>query len=77
MKIHPREKLVEEAEHKIRGVVFDATKDLTLFERVQVVARVLNGELLSTCKYQIRYERHGNTDTPGGAAPVEEDKEQR
>lgn len=68
MKIHPRERLVTEAEQKIRAVALDAIKGLTVAEGLSAVTRALSGEILSVLKYEIRHERHGNTETPGGLA---------
>lgn len=65
-KIHPREKIVREAEAGIRLAVEKHTKDLTLFERMKVITQVLSNEIGGDCKYQIRYERHGDYETPGG-----------
>jgi len=65
-KIHHREKLVTEAENKIRTTVAETTRELTIWEALQVVTNVLSGDILGTCKYRIREERHGHTNTPGG-----------
>ena len=59
-KLHPRERIVAEAKVGIAREVFK--HELTYGERLAILS-----ELLSTAaKYQIRLERHGNTDTPGG-----------
>jgi hypothetical protein len=70
MKLHEREKLVRAAEIDLRQALLELGKkhDLTSFEYIQVVQRVLGGEILSTCKYGIRIERHGDPETPGGLA---------
>lgn len=69
MKIHPREKLVSEAERKLDEVLLEIRKsDLTEYEFLQVVIGTTSEFLLRMTKYQIRYERHGNTDKPGGIA---------
>lgn len=69
MKIHPGERLVIEAENKIRLAITDATMELTVAETVSVIARVLSDKISGIMKYQIRMERHNNTTTPGGEAP--------
>jgi len=67
-KLHEREALVRAAERVLRGALIEiATKhELTQMEYIQLCQNVLGGEILTTCKYAIRMERHGNTDTPGG-----------
>jgi hypothetical protein len=66
--MHPREKLVREAESKLRGHVLDILDDsgLTEGESLRVLAAVFGGYLASVAKYAIRVERHGDTETPGG-----------
>jgi len=66
MEVHPREKLVQEAEHKISSAILDAVEHLTQLEQLQVVNKVASEYIASLAKYGIRYERHGNGDTPGG-----------
>ena len=68
MQIHPRERIVSAAEFKIRTAVLEATRELTSLERLSVVTQVLSDITSTICKYQIRQERHGNTDEPGGIA---------
>jgi hypothetical protein len=68
--LHEREKLVRDAEHDLRKALLDldGKYDLTQFEYIQLLQGVLGGEIQTICKYGIRQERHGNTDTPGGLA---------
>lgn len=68
-RIHHREKLVREAESRLRGAIVDAgihKLDLSEAEYLQVVSTVLHEQLSTTLKYAIRRERHGDTDKPGG-----------
>ena len=67
--IHPRERLVDEAEQQLRMSLISLHKlGLTTGEFLQVVSNVLGGEVRSIARYAIRVERHGNTETPGGWA---------
>lgn len=66
-KLHPRELVIRSAEHVLREALIEVGKlDLTQLEYIQLMQNVLGGEILTVCKYGIRFERHGNTDTPGG-----------
>lgn len=67
-KVHPRERITKEAAQKLRLAIAEVTRELTTWETTQVVALVFGEELSGIAKYQIRYERHGNYDTPGGFA---------
>lgn len=69
MRIHHREALVKEAGRKIREAVLEATTGLTIAESIQVITHALSSEVLGIVKYEIRQERHGNTETPGGLEP--------
>ena len=73
-RIHPRERLVKEAEMKIKTAIVEAVKDLTQAESISVVAHVLGDEICGVMKYEIRHERHGNHDTPGGWASDDDDQ---
>lgn len=67
--LHPREKLIREAERDLRKFLIgwvDKFEGLTAFESIQVLQNTLGDEILSICKYGIRIERHGDTETPGG-----------
>lgn len=63
MRIHERERVVQEAHAKVSTIMADLTPGEQL--------RVLSGELGMVAKYMIRVERHGDTGTPGGIAPDE------
>lgn len=65
MKIHSRSTMVEDAEQKIRTAMHEATSELTLTERLQVVHRVASDYIAGILKYSIRQERHGDTEKPG------------
>ncbi len=67
-KLHEREILIRQAEIKLREALTKLTDefDLTPFEYIQLVQNILGGEILQTCKYQIRVERHGDANKPGG-----------
>jgi len=67
-KIHPRERLCMKAESRLRMAILklDEEFELTRLEHLQVLQTVLGDVILNACKYGIRQERHGNTDTPGG-----------
>ena len=68
-RIHPREKIVDEAEQKLRAVVFELIQsELTQGEFLKVLGNVMDGEIRSIAKYAIRRERHGDEDKPGGIA---------
>jgi len=68
-RIHPREQLVKDAEMKIKTAIVEACKGLTTAESLQVVNHACHEEIGGILKYEIRMERHGNTNTPGGWAP--------
>jgi hypothetical protein len=59
---------VTEAENELRRVLMDIeTKyELTEAELIRVVNGVCSETIGRIVKYHIRYERHGNTDKPGG-----------
>jgi hypothetical protein len=67
--IHPREKNVKKAEQLLLDAIAAMNDlELTTVERLKVVNEVLCGEVSGILKCEIRYERHGNTDKPGGWA---------
>lgn len=68
--IHPREKKTRDAENDLRTALAEIARkyELTRFEEISVVNRVLSDTIGTICKYAIRQERHGNTDKPGGWA---------
>lgn len=67
MRIHPREKIVTEAEHLLEDTVLKVLRmDLTSAEYVSVLSHVLNTAIQRHTKFAIRLERHGTTDKEGG-----------
>jgi hypothetical protein len=76
IRVHPRERIVSEARIELQEVVLDWQKKhstetddpLTLMEALSVINDVLSSTLGHAFKYEIRYERHGNYDKPGGEA---------
>ena len=70
VKIHKREEIVRKAESDLRGKMLDWMEawnsELTAGEELRVVGGVLGGHLTTMAKYQIREERHGDGETPGG-----------
>lgn len=68
MKLHQRETLVREVKNKLSRAFLDTFRDveLTNAEELKIVNEVSSDWIGSILKYQIRDERHGNTDTPGG-----------
>lgn len=66
-RIHPREKLVNDARAVLSKAVSDATEGLTEGEALKVVTQTLSDYVLGVAKYAIREERHpGQPDKPGG-----------
>lgn len=70
MIIHPRERLVREAENKLTQAFIEwaKDKDLTIIEELQVVNKVSSDWVSTILKYELRQERHGNKNTPSGLA---------
>jgi len=69
MRLHAREVLVNTAETDLREVISEWSKnhpDLTSAEFLKVVLGVCHDQAQSLLKIEIRIERHGNADTPGG-----------
>lgn len=68
MKIHRREIRCRAAESDLRNAIGELSDkhDLTGAEMLRIVNAVLSDYIASIAKYDIRQERHGNTDTPGG-----------
>lgn len=78
VQMHPRRVVVRQAKSALSSALLDweesdAVKDLTPLEVLSVLQDVLGGQLSSLLKYEIRHERHGNYDTPGGLASSDED----
>lgn len=71
-RLHPREPLVSEASTKLRqriGEWIDQdAADLTTAELLKCLLGATNDEAQSVLKYEIRFERHGDTDKEGGWA---------
>lgn len=68
-RLHPREALVSSAENDLRIALFawaDQHPDLTSAEYLKIVLGISNETVQSLLKAEIRLERHGNADTPGG-----------
>ena len=70
MRIHKREFTVRQAELEITEAVHKITDKhkLTTWEMLRVVNVALSGVIGSIVRYEIRNERHGNYDKPGGLA---------
>jgi hypothetical protein len=67
-RLHKREKLIRDAESELRRAVMEVDEkyNLTQFEYIQLLHVILGEAILTVCKYGIRQERHGDTETPGG-----------
>lgn len=70
MRLHEREPIVLKASADLRMAVVDWERehDLSNLEAHAVILDVLGTELGQYFKYEIRMERHGNYDEPGGVA---------
>ena len=72
MKLHEREKLVRAAGMDLSGKLLEWMSEgqpqLTGGEELKVVGGELGRYVSQMAKYQIRRERHGDEDTPGGLA---------
>jgi hypothetical protein len=72
VKIHPREALVRQAESDLSEAVHRAMEKnataLTTIETLAVLNRVLSDCIARILKYEIREERHGDPNKPGGLA---------
>lgn len=70
MRVHEREKIVREAQSDLSEKLLDwMTKhddQLTFAEELRVIAGVLGDHLSQMAKYEIRRERHGDENKPGG-----------
>ena len=71
LRIHPREKLVRDAEVVLLELVckwLDSTEanKLTEWEGVRVLNQVLGLQIASLAKFSISKERHGDEDKEGG-----------
>ena len=70
MQIHKREQITQQANYDLTKSLLHITEehDLTEGEYLQLIGDVFGGALTSQAKYQIRMERHGNENKPGGLA---------
>ena len=73
MRLHEREALVVAAEQELSSAMLewmrgDAAWALTEYEWLRAVNNVIHGMTARRIMHSIRYERHGNTTTPGGLA---------
>jgi hypothetical protein len=68
--IHPRERIVTEAEQQLRMSIIGLHKlGLTTGEFLQVVTNVMTNEIRMIARHAIRAERHpDDLDKPGGWA---------
>ncbi len=63
---HHRTRQTRKAEVILRDAIIELHKlDLTTAEFLQVINRVMSESMATSLKYAIRYERHGDGDTPG------------
>ncbi len=71
--MHERELVVKEVQLKLSKYLCDTMleSDLTYGEQLRVLAEVYGNWIAGIAKYMIREERHGDTNRPGGLAPVE------
>ncbi len=81
MRIHEREQLTQKAgflltDHLIEWMETPEARELTSAEYTMVLIDKLSQHIQGHLKYEIRYERHGNRDTPGGFAHEEFDAEE-
>lgn len=74
MRIHEREMPTNRAANALTIAMLEELQnhDLTDGEYIRVVANATNSILSGWAKETIRFERHGNYDTPGGFAREEE-----
>ncbi len=68
MRIHPREEPCRKAEIEMLQALIDikAKHELTEAEALRVVHAVSSDWIAGVAKHAIRFERHGNDETPGG-----------
>lgn len=75
--MHPRVRLVSQASIDLRKFLLEwaegSASVLTDTETLTVLMSILAGEVETILKHQIRFERHGNYDSPGGFSPDDED----
>lgn len=71
MMLHPRETVVRNAQADLLGVYgewLSRHNDLTELEIMNILLKLMHNPL----KYALRYERHGDYETPSGLSAVEE-----
>lgn len=72
MELHERQKIVREAKlalsEKVLEWMQEYTDSLTFAEELSVVSGELGDYLKRMAKYQIRRDRHGDDQKPGGLA---------
>ena len=70
MRLHPREIDLDKASAKLKLAILDAVDelpdDITDGEYIKIINGISYELIASWAKYQIREERHGDEDTPGG-----------
>jgi type III secretory pathway component EscV len=71
-RLHERQQIVTEARMALMEALVEWAEQyeevLTPAEYLATLVGESTSVVQSNLKYQIRYERHGNTDTPGGWA---------
>ena len=63
---HPREEITQKAERDLEDAMYRAVLGLTSAEKIDVVMRVTYRLISGIAKYSIRFERHRDTNKPGG-----------
>ncbi len=69
MRLHAREQIVTAAEIDLRTAISEWSKKhtkLTSAEYLKVLLGVTHDQAQSLLKIEIRIDRHGNAETPGG-----------
>ena len=72
-RVHEREQIVRAADLKLQEALLawqksPEVKELTGPEYVQILTDQLSSRVLGWAKFEIRFERHGDYETPGGWA---------
>ena len=70
MRLHAREIVINEAELELLTKINEWTKqhpDLTSAEYLKILLGVCHDQAQALLKIEIRIERHGDANTPGGA----------
>lgn len=70
LEFHEREQLTRKADRALNEKILEWMKEwsaiLTPAEETKIVLSQCNNHIQQIMKYEIRYERHGDTDSPGG-----------